>query len=85
MLLHTAWVHLQQVGHRKENEQKGIILPVPDVAHKVSKVKECTTPGPALSGIVLNPERIASTPRTKGDSLRLCLSQSTASHASSGI
>ena len=48
------------------------------------KVKKWTTPEPALSGIVLNPERFASTPRTKGDSLRLCWSQSTASHTSGG-
>ena len=51
---------------------------------KYKKGKKWTTPGPALSGIVLNPERFASTPRKKGNSLRLCLTQSTASHAIGG-
>ena len=69
----------------KKKNRKRIILPVRDVAHKTLKGnKKLTIPGPALSGMVLNPERIASTPRTKGDSLRLCWSQSTASHASGG-
>ena len=33
------------------------------------KVKKWTTPEPALSGIVLDPERFGSTPRTKGGSM----------------
>ena len=73
------------MGLGKKNDRKRTILSAPDVAHKTyKKVKNESLLDQPLSGIVLNPERIASTPRTKGDSLRLCWSQSTASHASSG-
>ena len=55
------------------------MMPVPDVAHRIIKKVQNE---PLLDQHFL--ALFASTPRTKGDSLMLCWSQSTASHTSGG-